>query len=387
MTAEVAATAAAPAPPGPGAPRYTLSGDPRAEAAIARDLAEIAASVGDRLGPRLAAVLLIGSYARGEGGVAERGGELGPFNDYDLVAVVRGRAARFAEPLRACGHAFTRRLGVDVDILPLSEDDLPRVPATLFWLDAALGGVRVVRGPAEVAARLRRPSARRVSLDECGRLLMNRAVGVALSNLEPARGNEDRMARHGHKAAFACGDVRLLACDRYRPSHAEKLAELERLEGSPSVSAELVAAYRDALAFRARPDRWRPPGGDLPAWYTRARALVARWHLEYEAWRTGAPAEPHAFATFRGRVFRALPDVRPGAAPLAALRAAVKGAAPLLPYVGHPRERLARAAVALGYAPADPASRAAAERLLGAPAGASDAVLRERLAALVQRGG
>ncbi|WP_437640426.1 hypothetical protein [Sorangium sp. So ce854] len=393
MTPAAAAPALAPAPAAapsrPGRPRFTLCGDPRAEMAIARDLASIAASAEELLGPRLGGLLLLGGYARGEGGAVERAGELGPFNDYDLVAVVRGRAAGPHERarLRALGHALAQRLGVDVDLLPLSEDDLPRLPPTLFWLDAALGGVRVVMGPPALAGRLPRLSPRRVSLDECGRLLMNRAAGLALSNLEPSAGNDERLARHGHKAAFACGDARLLACGRYRPSHVEKLAELERLEGSPAVGADLVAAYRDAVAFRARPDRWRPPGGDLAAWYARLRALVARWHLDHEAWRAGAPADPRAYAAFRGRLFRDLPDVRPGAAPLAALRAALEGAAPLLPYVGHPRERLARAAVPLAYAPDDPASRAAAERLLGVPAGAPDVVLRERLRALVQRGG
>ncbi|MGK3994383.1 hypothetical protein [Sorangium sp. So ce1024] len=394
MTPTAAAPAAAPAPAAPAPPRadrprFTLCGDPRAEMAIARDLASIAASTEELLGPRLCGLLLIGGYARGEGGVVERAGELGPFNDYDLVAVLRGRAAGRHERarLRDLGHAWTQRLGVDVDLLPLSEADLPRLPPTLFWLDAALGGVRVVMGPSALAGRLPRLSPRRVSLDECGRLLMNRATGLALSNLEPSAGNEDRIARHGHKAAFACGDVRLLACGRYRPSHVEKLAELERLEDCPAVGADLVAAYRDAVAFRTRPDRWRPPGGDVAAWYARLRALVARWHLDHEAWRTGAPADPRAYAAFRGRLFRDLPDVRPGAAPLAALRAAATGAAPLLPYVGHPRERLARVAVALAYAPDEPASRAAAERLLGVPAGATDAVLRERLRALVQRGG
>jgi hypothetical protein len=249
----------------------------------------------------------------------------------------------------------------------------------------------VVSGSASIIARLRRLSPRRVPLDECGRLLANRAVGLALSNLEPVSGHEDRLARHGHKAIFACGDVRLLACDRYRPSHVEKLAELERLEGCPAVGAELVAAYRDALGFRVRPDRWRPPDGDLASWYARIRALAARSHLGYEAWRVGAPGEPRALATWSGRVFRDLPDVRPGAAPLAALRAALERAAPLLPYLGHPRERLARVAAALAYAPDDPETRATAAALLGvrvrAGQRAPDTVLHERLRALVLRGG
>jgi hypothetical protein len=377
----------APSPPSAAATGYTLCGDTGAEARIARDLATIAAAVEARLGPRLRALLLVGGYARGEGSVVARRGELGPFNDYDLVAVVRGRASSLRRVLNEAGHALSLRLGVDVDLLPFSEDDLAHVPATLFWLDAALGGLLVVSGPAAILGRVRRFTARCVPLEEGGRLLANRAVGLALSNLEPAAGNEDRLARHGHKAALACGDARLLACDRYRPTHAEKLAELERLQGSPSVGTDLVSAYRDATAFRARPDLWRPPGGDLAAWYAQVRQLVARSHLDHEAWRVGAPAEPQAFARWPGRVFPDLPDVRAGAAPLAALRAAIERAAPLFPYVGHPRERLARVAVALAYGHDDPPTRAAAASLLGASDDAEDPVLHARLQALLQRGG
>lgn len=384
---EAESSGVAHSPPSSAAKGYTLCGDAGAEARIALDLSTIADAVEARLGPRLRALLLVGGYARGEGSVVARRGELGPFNDYDLVAVVRGRARPLRGVLAEVGHALTPRIGVDVDLLPFSEDDLARVPATLFWLDAALGGLRVVSGPTAIQGRVRRFTARRVPLEECGRLLANRAVGLALSNLEPAAGNEERLARHGHKAALACGDARLLACDRYRPTHAEKLAELERLQGSPSVGSDLVSAYRDATAFRARPDLWRPPGGDLAAWYGRVRALVARSHLDHEAWRVGAPVEPRAFARWSGRVFRDLPDVRAGTAPLAALRAAIERAAPLFPYVGHPRERLARVAVALAYGHEDPPSRAAAASLLGVSEGAGDSVLHARLRALLQRGG
>lgn len=387
-------TTRAASPTGAASPRarsgekgYTLCGEPEAEARIGRDLSAIAASVKAGLGSQLRALLLVGGYARGEGSVVTRNGAAGPFNDYDLVAVVRGRASPLRALLGELGRALAPRLGVHVDVLPFSEGALPHVPATLFWLDVALGGLLVVSGPAAIADRLPHISPRRVPLEECGRLLSNRATGLALSNLEPPLGNEERMAKHGHKAVLACGDARLLASDRYRPSHAEKLAELERLEGSPSVGVDLVSAYRDAAAFRARPDLWRPPGGDLFSWYARTRALIARSHLDFEGWRVGAPTEPHAFARWTGRVYPDLPDVCPGTAPLAALRAALERAAPLFPYVGHPRERLARAAVALAYAPDDPASRAAAAGLLGVPGDASNPVLHARLEALVERGG
>lgn len=365
-------------------PGFTLWGDERAEARVQRDLALVAHEVRHRLGGALCALLLLGGYARGEGGVVLRDGEPAPFNDYDFVAVV-ARGAVEGSGLAACERVLSEQIGVAVDLFPVREDRLARVPATLLWLDASLGGVRLVEGDPRVLARLRRLGPRDVPLDEAGRLLANRAVGLALSNLEPVGGREGRLARHGHKAALACGDAVLLAAARYRPTLAERLRELERLAGAPRVPAELVARYADAVRFRRRPDLWRPAGGDLAAWYREARTWVARWHLDYEAWRVGAPRDPADFARWKDRLYPRMPDVRRFAAVASAVRLARAGAAPLWPFIGHPRERLARVGVALAYGIERADCLAAAARLLGLPSLSSEPAARSAAHARVER--
>jgi len=198
---------------------------------------------------------------------------------------------------------------------------------------------------------------------EAARLLANRAVGIALSNLE--REDRDlRRARHGHKAVLACGDARLLAADVYRPTVAARVVEITRQRGAPAIGDELAFAYADAAAFRTRPDHWAPPGDQsLDAWSRRIIDLVGRSHLSYEALRVGTPASPAGYANHRGALFRGAPDVAQG--PLAAFRAWSRGRAPVSPWVGHPRERLARVAVALAYGHEHPGTRAIAARLLG----------------------
>jgi hypothetical protein len=346
---------------------YTLSRDPGAEARIADDLDRVGRGLADALGDALLGLLLVGGYARGEGSVVAHGDGLGPYNDYDFVAVVRGRPAALRARLAHFSEAWGRKLGVDVDVWPVDLAGLHGAPETLFWLDVALGGLRVVVGDGALADRLRRLVPRQMSVDR-----------------------DLRRARHGHKAVLACGDARLLAADHYRPTLAERVVALRGLEGAPGVDSILVRAYEDAVSFRARPDAWRPPGVDgLDDWYARIRDAVGRWHLGYEAWRRGTPEDPVAFATWRGRVYGRLPDVRAGGASVAAVRAALRGVAPLTPWVGHPRERLARASVALAYAPSRPEGRAAAARLLGLGAAHhnDDARLHARLSALALRGG
>ncbi len=361
----------------------TLCGDGDAEARIAGDLRRIGRALEDTLGGDLRALLLVGGYARHEGSAVERDGELGPYNDYDFIAVV-GRPGNIAARLREFSREWSARVGVDVDLWPLERNGLGSVPTTLFWLDIALGGVELVVGDSSVLNELRAIESRQVPLDEVGRLLANRAVGIALSNLE-AIDRDLRRIRHGHKAVLACGDARLFAAGCYRPNLAARLQELERLAPTPAIGIDLVAAYRDAVAFRVRPDLWRPKTGTVAAWYEDIRARVGRWHLAFECWRTGCPDDPERFARWTGRLYERLPDVRRGAAALSAVRAHVQGVAPLLPYHGHVRERLARVAVALAYG--DERARSVAARLLGAPASAADDELHRRLERLTERGG
>ena len=355
----------------------TACRDPGFEARVLRDLAAAGDRLAHELGPRLRALLLVGSFARGEGGAALVDGRLQPDNDYDLVAVVNHGAARLRRPLAALCRELSASLKADVEAWPLDEAALPRLPPTLFWLDAARGGVRLVRGSAEVAARLRPLAPRQVPLEECGRLLANRAVGLALTNLEVA-GDARRALRHGHKSILACGDALLLAVDRYAATLPERAAALESLRDAPAVGAELSQAYRDAVEQRFQPGVALPEAG----WYARIRSVACRAHLAFEAWRAGTPLDPLGYAEHRAPLYRQLPDVRSGL--VAALLAAAAGDAPLLPWLGHPRERLARAAVALAYGE-EPGHRAAAARLLGS--GAAPAALHGALLRLAARAG
>lgn len=367
----------------------TLCKDADAEARIQRDLRALSVALTSGIGSSLRTLLLVGSYARGDGGATSRGA----YNDFDLVAVVPRDTAALRADLTRFSDEWTARLGVHVEIWPLEERRLEAIPPTLFWLDVSLGGVRILAGDRSVDAFLHRIETRDVPLSECGRLLANRAVGLALSNLEGSRATDESLARHAHKAALACGDARLLAADRYAPSLRAKLAALEVLETGPDVGADLVEAYREAVRYRCAPEAWSPPGGlGVAAWYADARARIAGWHLAFEAFRLGfsgrAPLSPAAFARLRSRIYDELPDVRCGGSLPAALRAALRGKAPLRPYVGHPRERLARAAVALAYGHDDLDARGEASALLGAAReSTSDDELLRRIKALSEQAG
>ena len=117
---------------------------------VERDLATITARVRDAFGKDLVTLLLVGGYARGEGGAVGDGPEAAAFNDYDLVAVVREVTPAITAIAASVGASLSERVGVEVDLWPMSRDAIARPPATLFWLDVALGGVKVLCGDESV---------------------------------------------------------------------------------------------------------------------------------------------------------------------------------------------------------------------------------------------
>jgi hypothetical protein len=368
---------------------FTACRDPEAESVVREQISETAGALSRLLGRSLEALLLVGGYARGEGSVVRVGGAWGGYNDYDLVAILRDHAAlwRARRVLRDFAAERSRKLGIEVDLWPTTRRFLRRAPATLFWLDVCRGGVRVISGDPGVLGALPRLCVRGVPLDEAGRLLANRAVGIALSNLEPVD-HDHRRRRHIHKAALACGDALLLAIDRYPATVRERLGALRALAGAPAVGDDLVAAYEAAARFRRRPDA-PAPREDVPGWYEERRDAIRRWHLAFESRRIHAPEDPADFAAHRGALYPGAADVGRASSTFSALRAGARGAAPLRPWCGHPRERLARVAVALAYGSDREDCRRLAARWLGLQDGSvpSDAALHAGLVKLAMQGG
>lgn len=351
---------------------FTLRGAQAAEKRIRRDLLQIVREVSGALGARLRLAALAGGYARGEGAIELHGHEARPHNDYDIIAVVQRSERNDAVRARRAGLLAGNRVGVDVDVAVIEERTFLTPPATLFWLDATHGGLRWLSGDATLLDRQQRVAPHRVPPSEAGRLLGNRALGLALSRLGGEWGHEKVVLRHGHKAVAAAGDALLLSVNRYAFSLRERAASLGQLRGVPQVGSWLVEAYREALRFREDTAGWQPASGSVGEWLDEVCRQVGAVHLALESWRVGAPTTPLGFARWSGELFEQKPDARLGNV-TAGLRAWIKGDAPVWPPVGHPRERLARAAVAVAYGGEE--GRAEALRLLGVnPRGGNEAL-------------
>lgn len=222
---------------------YTVHDTPEVEDRIERDLDEIVTTV-RQSDPALRALLLTGGFARGEGAVLD--GE--PQNDYDLVAV-RGLGApvgygRLAERLED-------RLGIHVDLAPISALRLRWVSGSIFWYETARRG-RVLWGE-DLLHRIPVTSVEDVEPDEGARLLVNRAAGILLARGEPAHERRIQAA----KGILAALDAHLLAQGEFPPSQRERWDRYQVLRhaGRAPVALQQLGRWLPwAYRFKVNPE-------------------------------------------------------------------------------------------------------------------------------------
>jgi hypothetical protein len=214
--------------------------------------------------PAVKALVLTGSFSRGEGGFA--GGA--PQNDYDLVAV-RGAAA-LGNPYPRLRSSLEQELGVHIDLAPIRTWRLRHVRRTIFWYEVALRG-RTLHGT-DVLAQIPIRDAADLEPDEALRLLSNRAAGLLFAAESGARAD---LLLQSSKALLAAADVELLAQGVFAPSQTERQT-LRRQRGRPSASLfspDLEEWFDWAFELKVDPAH-APPRGGRAAWHVARRAVL-----------------------------------------------------------------------------------------------------------------
>ena len=258
---------------------YARHASPAFNARMRNWLAALAGEVRGALGENLAALVLGGGYGRGEGGILRVSGEERPYNDLDLVLVVRRKTGLPWKTLNAIRHNYEELIGIDVDFSrPLTAQDIQNWPATLMWTDL-LHGHCVLDGPADILTA-NAPALRteKLALIEATRLLLNRGAGVlwslrVLHGLDAAP-DADFIRRNAFKCGLAMGDAVLIAHGRFMTPYTgrgPRLAELVS-ELPLRLSFDLKQLYDDALRFKFWPDE-----GDVSVDRPKVAALAKQW--------------------------------------------------------------------------------------------------------------
>lgn len=212
------------------------------EPALERELSTLLRVLRARLGGQLVAVLLGGSFGRGEGAYHWVEGELLPQNDLDVYVVVRRRLSRHR--LVALQRELVAQCRVPaIDLLPRVACTLPFLPPSMENVDLCQGH-RLLYGPASVIERLPTFSAATLPVWEAENLMRNRLVTL-LEGMPRASARRAPLYQSA-KAVLASVDARLILMGRYVTSYRLKVEEYSRAAVPPSH----LSLARQALSIK-----------------------------------------------------------------------------------------------------------------------------------------
>lgn len=298
-------------------PRYTLRGSLALERHMGATVARAAGLVAKHFHPcERRALVLLGGYGRGEGGVIRERGEERPHNNIDFLLVTTPWSALRKKTLKRRLDAalapivMDEEIGIDTGVI--SAFELQHAPARVFFFDLRWGH-RTILGDSTLIPLLAPLAATEIEMEDVHNLLVNRASLLVINDALLDRGiaseNEARfIIKHLMKSIIGHGDAFLFTHKRYHASYLEKQW---RMREFANVVPGLAELYEIAAEFRFSPDYTRYRREDLIPFTERVRSILRLTHLEFERFRTGVPnctfsnhvervldAKPHSFSRF-----------------------------------------------------------------------------------------
>lgn len=288
--------------------RFTVYGGPALEQELTILAAEAAAVV--RAGVRsgaMEALVLLGGYGRGEGGVQVRDGREAPHNNFDFLLLTRGLGKAASKDLkrdlapRLTALGAPLGIGMDLSVMPASA--LRRAPALVLWYDMRFGH-KTLAGNEGFVPSLSQMTLDRVPATDVLRLMVNRGTLFLLNDLitafgDPTGEHRRTLLKHTVKGIIGYGDAFLFSRGRYHWSYRARRSAMAALAGEAGGLAEM---YDRALEFRFRPDYARFEATDLGRWTGDILPELERAHLDFERWRLDRPGltwDTHIDAGFR----------------------------------------------------------------------------------------
>lgn len=151
---------------------YTLNDTSELVARIDDDLALLVKELRTEFGSNVRSILLCGGYGRGEGSIIVKSGKMQPYNDYDVLLVMKRRVS--GTRLRECSVRLAKQLGIRfVDLGIVLDSKIDDMPHTQFVFD--LSTARVLWGD-DIRSRLPSFSASELALRDIQFLLRNRLI-------------------------------------------------------------------------------------------------------------------------------------------------------------------------------------------------------------------
>ena len=301
---------------------FTVANDPQINRQILQDLVLIREALLEQFANVLALVL-VGGFGRGEGGVYRQGASIVPSNDYDIEMITAGRKGVDPAALKKTERYLADKLGIDwVHIEARSKRQLKKMAFTQYTFDIKYGHY-VFYGDPHIFNLIPSMDASQMELIEGEKILFTR-LWCFLGPLNDhfldqsfSAGEQRFFANQLSKALLAVCDAILMVEGAYTLQYANKLARFERLghlfptdaNGHDPVEKDgpldrLVALMRWATAHKLRPGPSVP--GDPVVFYFQVKQIYIEKMFWFLGRRYGCAFQDWVHF---GGVFRGIPRI------------------------------------------------------------------------------
>jgi predicted nucleotidyltransferase len=211
--------------------------------------------IAEAAAPHCEAVILLGGYGRGEGTPFIRSdGSQAPFNDYDLVIVVKTISIQITLLFQRLEKELTEQLGIPVDLCPYALHALASREFSLLNYEMKHGHM-VILGDDNVLDAMPNYDTATIPVSEGARLLMNRGkllldIKRRLATAQPLS-EDERICfiKFINKVLLAFGDAALLAAGKYDISYAVKKQRISAIAPMPDRDF-IIAGYLSAIEIK-----------------------------------------------------------------------------------------------------------------------------------------
>lgn len=239
--------------------RFSVCGSDTFEEMMTSLLSEIAEKSNKVLTDEVCcALILLGGYGRGEGGVITINGVERPHNNLDFLVIANNlsgnRQSQLQRELQLELAPLTSKYGVEFDIASINESKLRRSRSLVMWYDMRFGH-KTIFGNANLVPSLKKFRVDRIPAWDMLNLLVNRGTALIINEHilgKPTLQERDKklLIRHSNKAIIGYGDALLYSFGKYHWSYVQKQKEVKSLT---IISDEFKGLYNQAIQFRFNP--------------------------------------------------------------------------------------------------------------------------------------
>ncbi|NQV18759.1 MAG: hypothetical protein HQ534_09480 [Armatimonadetes bacterium] len=299
--------------------KFTVRGSEDVEKKIMEIMKEVAFIIESQINPNnFTALIMLGGYGRGEGGVVIFDGKEYPHNNFDFLLITRNLNKKKQNDLKKKIYPklipLNRKIKTQIDLGIVNASNLKHTANRIIWYDMRFGH-KTILGDENFVPSLRRFRLQTIPKWDARNLLVNRGTLMIINELLLKKKNLDNDVRkliikHINKAIIGYGDALLFFLNDYNWSYVEKQ---KRMQNRNDVSEDFKKIYDKAMEFRFQPKYENYMRYDYIRWMEELKSHFEYIHKYCEAQHLGKPEidwNEYPEIAFKRAFFERSPSVR-----------------------------------------------------------------------------